>query len=113
MWFDPQAALSALRRGEAAEHPATAATSATQPAPRRLRVAEGAEVAARPSPDIALPDAATLALALDAFVERVAIRVVDGGQSEAEAVAAALAETAPRYGIAPLTFTLRCRRPGQ
>ena len=107
--FDPYAKLAEIL----GQTPATSATIATQaqpvsqlsqvsqpPEPRKpaFRVAAVAGVATPPNPETP-PDAADDAF--DHFEERAAIREFDGGQTRAEAEAAALAEASWAVGVAP------------
>jgi hypothetical protein len=109
MWFDPYKALTELGRDGAGHSPANPANPARRQRPEPLRPTGLAELAGLAAPSDL--DAETLAQTLDSFEERAAIREFDGGQMRAEAVRAALGETARAYGITPETLDGHRRKP--
>ncbi len=93
MWFDVHRALLEIENdGQHVAKPAI-------PANQQVRLAELASLASlqHHRSSIAITDASEDAL--DAYEERVAIRVFDGGQPRAEAEAAALIEAANGAGL--------------
>lgn len=95
MWFDAQAALAAIQRGDDMPNPAIRAIPANPASNSRL-----AEVAGGPgSGDSPTSPHSHLALAVDHFHERAAIREYESGQPRRDAERDALNEAALAWGV--------------
>lgn len=107
MWFDPYAALSGRKHDGGGQPPASSASSANPASRLTLESPRLAEIAGLAAPRASDPE--TLAVALDSFEERAAIREFEGRQAQADAERAALAETAAAFGVAPETWARYAR----